>query len=101
MFDSLFRSFVLYYNGCEGQSPKAESIKSEAQVRELEAISITPAPGISALDEILSLESGGFSLSSDQATDGGAQKKEVSSCLNQLYVLAFHSFLFVTVVCFD
>lgn len=93
MFDSLFQSIVLYYNGREGQSPKAESIKSEAQVNKLKANSIAPAPEISALDEILSHESGGLSLRSDQSTDGGGQKKEVTSSCIQLYTLAFHSFL--------
>lgn len=71
-------------------------MKSEDQVNQLEAISIAPAPEISVLDEIL-LESGGLSLRSDQASDGGGeQKKEVSSCFNQIYLFAFHSFLFVT-----
>lgn len=63
---------------------KLESMKFEAQVNEPEAASIAPAPEISVLDEILSLESGGLPLRPDQATDGGGQKKEVSNCFNQL-----------------
>ncbi|XP_023525002.1 DExH-box ATP-dependent RNA helicase DExH11 isoform X2 [Cucurbita pepo subsp. pepo] len=60
----------------DGESPKAESIKLEVQVNQLEGYSIAPALEKSVLDEILSLDSGGLSLRSDQATDDGREKKE-------------------------
>ncbi|XP_022997907.1 DExH-box ATP-dependent RNA helicase DExH11 isoform X1 [Cucurbita maxima] len=83
-FDDLFKkaweeeAIVSVEDGvCSGESPKAESIKLEVQVNELEGTSIAPALEKSVLDEILSLDSGGLSLRSDQATDdGGEQKKE-------------------------
>ncbi|KAG6607294.1 DExH-box ATP-dependent RNA helicase DExH11, partial [Cucurbita argyrosperma subsp. sororia] len=60
----------------DGESPKAESIKLEVQVNELEGTSIAPALEKSVLDEILSLDSGGLSLRSDQATDHGREQKK-------------------------
>lgn len=60
----------------DGESPKAESIKLEVQVNQLEGTSIAPALEKSVLDEILSLDSGGLSLRSDQATDDGREQKK-------------------------
>ncbi|XP_022948677.1 DExH-box ATP-dependent RNA helicase DExH11 isoform X5 [Cucurbita moschata] len=82
-FDDLFKkaweeeAIVSVEDGvCSGESPKAESIKLEVQVNELEGTSIAPALEKSVLDEILSLDSGGLSLRSDQATDHGREQKK-------------------------